>query len=212
MLHGSEDLSFSPVLYEGVEIKLSQRTTAAEDLECYGRLFAGDSEKSLDSDVNKIRVQPMIQWWFNKYAVRFVPEDAVIHEILDFFTRNSRCDVYERRRFDQVPTLSNAVYSLAHMLSRKLDRRRPSLSYSPPCYWQCHGAQIPTHHAPQIPVDCPSLSCTSSCERHHRHHSRIFVAYRLRPGKVPRGCPVRLERPSSLSMPTTPRGSQTFLS
>ncbi|KIY64620.1 hypothetical protein CYLTODRAFT_492950 [Cylindrobasidium torrendii FP15055 ss-10] len=124
MLYRPEDISFSPIFHEGEEMKLSQSAIAAEDLECYGGLFVGDSAKFLDSSINTIRVQPTMQWWFEYDMVGFVPDDAALREILDLYSRNSKCNIYKRQRFDQVPALYNPVrYSLVHALSQDFNRR-----------------------------------------------------------------------------------------
>ncbi|KIY64386.1 hypothetical protein CYLTODRAFT_493158 [Cylindrobasidium torrendii FP15055 ss-10] len=125
MLYRSEDISFSPIFYEGVEIRLcgDSQHPSVEDLECYGGLFAGDFGRLMDSPMNLIRVQPTVKSWIRRHDIVFVPHDTTLRGILGLYSRNSGLDVYERQRFDQMPAISNTVYTLAHGISRKLDRR-----------------------------------------------------------------------------------------
>ncbi|KIY64618.1 hypothetical protein CYLTODRAFT_425029 [Cylindrobasidium torrendii FP15055 ss-10] len=97
---------------------------SAGDLECYGGLYAGEFTQFLDSALNKIQVQPIMQSWFWRGDLAFVPCNTALCDILDLYRRNTRCDVYKRQRFDQVEVLSNAVrYTLVHRILRSLDRR-----------------------------------------------------------------------------------------
>ncbi|KIY64621.1 hypothetical protein CYLTODRAFT_492951 [Cylindrobasidium torrendii FP15055 ss-10] len=127
MLHRPEDLSFYPTFVENtVEVQLYEDNghSSVEDLECYGGLYAGDFVQFIESTMNKIQVQPIMESWFWRGDLAFVPCHTALGSILDFYRRNSRCDVYNRQRFDQVDALSNAVrYTLVHGIARSLDRR-----------------------------------------------------------------------------------------
>ncbi|KIY64616.1 hypothetical protein CYLTODRAFT_492946 [Cylindrobasidium torrendii FP15055 ss-10] len=127
MLHRPEDISFYPSFVdrtEEVQLYEDNGHSSVEDLECYGGLYAGDFTQFLDSVMNKIQVQPIMESWFWRGDLAFVPCNTALRNILDLYRRNSRCDVYSRQRFDQVEVLSNAVrYTLVHGIARSLDRR-----------------------------------------------------------------------------------------